>query len=268
MNIVVTLNANYIRPLCVMLRSLIEAHPARRICVYVIHSSLEKAHFDFVRQTLCALTFDLRDIHVDESFLSDAPVPFHFSKEMYYRLFAAKLLPPDVSRALYLDPDMVVLSPLESLYDMDLGERFFAAARSINVVSEATFKVRLKMPVDSGYFNSGVLLMNLDALRRRQQTGDVLRYIDENRRRLVLPDQDVLNALYNAQTVLVDPLRYNFDARYYPFLHTASGGQISLERMPVSTCIIHYCASKSPGMRIIAEKSACFISCLPYGRLA
>lgn len=246
MNIVVTLNANYLKPLCVMLRSLADAHPGREIDVYIIHSSLTPADLDFVSGTLPSPRLRLHSVHVAEDFLADAPVTFHFSKEMYYRLFASTLLPATVERALYLDPDMIVLSPLDTLYDMDMGDHLFAAARSINRVSEVTFKVRLKMPADSGYFNSGVLLMNLNALRREQNADEVLRYIDEHRRRLVLPDQDALNALYHSRTVLLDPLRYNFDARYYPLLHTASAGQISLENMPASTCIVHYCGKQKP----------------------
>ena len=74
----------------------------------------------------------------------------------------------------------------------------------------------------------------------------MLRYISEHRERLVLPDQDALNALYHDRTILVDPIRYNFDARYYNTLHVVSGGQVSLEQMPRSTCIVHYCGKKKP----------------------
>lgn len=246
MNIVVTLNANYIKPLCVMIRSLLEAHPAREMHLYVVHSALTDADFALVQRTLGEARLRLHDVRVPADFLSDAPVTFHFSKEMYYRIFAAQLLPQTLERALYLDPDMIVLSSLETLYDMQMGDALFAAARSINLVSEATFKVRLKMPLDAGYFNSGVLLMNLAALRREQEPDAVLRYIDEHRGRLVLPDQDALNALYHDRTILLDPIRYNFDARYYGALHVASGGQISLENMTDSTCIVHYCGKHKP----------------------
>lgn len=246
MNIVVTLNANYIKPLCVMLRSLLDAHAQQEIHLYVIHSSLEEAHFALIRDTISDAQLLVHSMRVPEDFLADAPVTFHFAKEMYYRIFASRVLPETIDRALYLDPDMIVLSSLESLYHMDMGDAFFAAARSINLVSEATFKVRLKMPLDAGYFNSGVLLMNLQALRREQNPEDVLRYISVHRSRLALPDQDTLNALYHNRTILLDPIRYNFDARYYGALHVASGGQISLENMPQSTCIVHYCGKQKP----------------------
>lgn len=246
MNIVVTLNANYIKPLCFMLRSLLDAHPHRDITVYVIHTELTDEHFSFVREALGDPRLCLRGVRVEEDFLPDLPVTFHFAKEMYYRIFAAKMLPANVSRALYLDPDMVILSSLEELYHMDMGDSFFAAARSINHISEALFKKRLHMDRESRYFNSGVLLMNIDLLRREQREQEVFDFMNSNQAKLVLPDQDILNALYANRTILLDPIRYNFDVRYYPALHALSLGKISVESIPESTCIVHYCGKHKP----------------------
>lgn len=246
MNIVVTLNQNYIPPLCVMLRSLLDMHEHRTVTVYVVHSSLEPSDFEYVRDIVNKENWSLVSIVVSADFLADAPVLFHFSKEMYYRIFASELLPPQVTRALYLDPDMVILSPLDELYDMPFESNYFVAARSINALSEKLYQLRLKLRHSKGYFNSGVLLMNLELLAKEQDMGKAMAYIDENKKRLILPDQDVLNALYGERTILVDPIRYNFDARYYNFLHIASVGQISLKNMHKTTSIIHYCGQNKP----------------------
>ena len=168
MNIVVSLNANYLRPLCVMLRSLLDANPGEKADVYVLHASLSPEAFSFARSALPDGRLRLFDVRVPEDFMADAPVLFHFPKEMYYRIFSARLLPQTLGRALYLDPDMVINRPLAPLYGMELGEHFFAAARSVNPVSQVEYKLRLDMPEESEYFNSGVLLMNLDALRAGQ----------------------------------------------------------------------------------------------------
>lgn len=246
MHIVVTLNAQYLKPLCVLLHSLRCAHPGQEIDVHLIHSSLTDADFDFVRRTLDCALMRLHGVRVPETFLADAPVTFHFSKEMYYRIFAAQLLPQTLDRALYLDSDMIVLAPLDALYNMEMGDALFAAARSINRLSNAFSKARLGMPWRAGYFNSGVLLMNLAALRREQDPDADMRYVYAHRSRLLLPDQDALNALYHDRTVLLDPLRYNFDARYYAVLHAATAGRISLERMPEATSVVHYCGKNKP----------------------
>ena len=246
MNIIVTLNRHYIKPLCVMLRSLLDVHPQQIISVYVVHTELTKQDFVFVRDTLGDSRLQLHSIPVEPAFLADWPVTFHFSKEMYYRIFSAKLLPENLSRALYLDPDMVILSSLDELYHMEMGDAFFAAARSINHVSEALYKKRLHMDGDTHYFNSGVLLMNLTLLRQEQDEQDVYSFIECNLKKLILPDQDILNALYADRTIYLDPIRYNFDARYYPVLHALSLGKISIETISKSTCIVHYCGKHKP----------------------
>ena len=45
------------------------------------------------------------------------------------------------------------------------------------------------MDEDSPYINSGVMLMNLQALRAEQDTQAVFDYMDAHKGRLMLPDQ-------------------------------------------------------------------------------
>ncbi len=246
MNVVVTINRNYMRPLCVMLRSLLDAHARRFIDVYILHTELTEEDISFLRGTLGEGGYALHPVAVSRDFLKDAPVTFHFSREMYFRIFAAGLLPGDLPRALYLDPDMVILRDLSPLYDMALEDRFFAAAWSINVAAEIAHKLRLQMPVESRYFNSGVLLMNLTLLRGEQDVEAALSYIEQNRAKLVLPDQDALNALYGGRTALIDPLVYNLDMRYYGLLSAARLQRFNLETVRRQTAIVHYCGKNKP----------------------
>ena len=141
---------------------------------------------------------------------------------------------------------MIVNRPLAPLYGMELGENYFAAARSINPVSQVEYKLRLDMPEESEYFNSGVLLMNLDALRTGQDCDEVTEFIRTHREKLILPDQDVLNALYHDRTVLLDPRVYNFDARYFNTVKVATLGKVDLKWVRENTAVIHYCGKGKP----------------------
>ncbi len=246
MNIVVSINANYLRPLCVMLRSLLDSNPGEEVSLYILHSSLTEENLQYIRTLVPDQRCQVTGTAIPEDFLADAPVLFHFPKEMYYRIFSARLLPQSLDRALYLDPDMIVNLPLASLYNMEMGDHYFAAASSINPLTQVEFKHRLDMPDDSEYFNSGVLLMNLKELRATQDLEAPLRYIEENREKLILPDQDVLNALYHDRTILLDPMVYNFDARYYGASRVSSLGKINLDWMRKNTAIIHYCGANKP----------------------
>ena len=68
---------------------------------------------------------------------------------------------------------------------------------------------RLGLKEDVPYINTGVLLMNLEALREQLNKQDILDYVNEYKKKLVLFDQDVLTALYGGKTKLVDYRKYN-----------------------------------------------------------
>lgn len=247
MNLMVTLNRNYRTPLIVLLKSLVDCHPQERFTVYILHSSLVEEDFAEILQRVNSDRCQLESIWVEDSALADAPIGYHFTKEMYYRIFAARLLPQNLDRILYLDPDMVVINPLDELYRTEMGDHFFVAAASLNKRMQKIHLLRLGLPEDGIYFNSGMMLFNLQALRQEQNYDRVLQYIHKNKEILQLPDQDLLNALYGSRTIIVDPLYYNFDVRYFPYYSLLpSGRRMVTDWVEEHTCILHYCGKSKP----------------------
>jgi len=58
---------------------------------------------------------------------------------MYYRLLAFKFLPEELDRILYLDPDILVINPIDELYNMDIDNYLYAAAyHNIITIKEST----------------------------------------------------------------------------------------------------------------------------------
>lgn len=98
---------------------------------------------------------------------STVPCLKRYTKAMYYRLLAAKLLPVDLDRILYIDPDTLFINSVTKLYHMDFKGRLFAGASHGGLlgVSDYINRIRLSTYESEGYFNSGVLLMNLPAMR-------------------------------------------------------------------------------------------------------
>ncbi|MEG1779463.1 MAG: glycosyltransferase family 8 protein, partial [Oscillospiraceae bacterium] len=160
MNILITLNSGYIKPLCVMLRSLLYSNPNTFFNIYCINKSLSRQDYDFVDKALNSDRYTIQDIKIDDSMLLDAPITDRYPPEMYYRIFASKYLPETVDRILYLDPDLVVLKPLDELYNMDMGDNFFAAASHVGKRLQKMNELRLQMETKGPYINSGVMLMN------------------------------------------------------------------------------------------------------------
>lgn len=246
MNILVTLNSNYIKPLRTMLKSLFLNNPGEGFDIYILHTSLKKAELEDLEFFIGAHGSKLNVICVDENCFRDAPVLFHYTKEMYFRLLAYQLLPKDLDRILYLDPDILVLNPVRELYETDISGYLYAAAYHDKISIKEINQIRLYPYEINAYYNSGVLLMNLELLRNEADDKEIYRFVDENRAKLIMPDQDILNALYAKRIKGLNELYYNYDARYYTYNKLASNGFYDMDQVISNTVILHFCGKKKP----------------------
>lgn len=247
MNLLVTLDANYIPVLRVMLYSLLKNNPGERFFLYIAHSSLTGEHLSAILHGLDGSRLTLMPVAVDDSALAGAPIEKRYPREMYYRLFAARLLPGDLDRILYLDPDLVVLGQVRPLYELELNGAWFAAASHVKRTFQKLNELRLDIPEGGAYVNSGVMLMDLAALRAGQDPQQVLDYIEENRARMMLPDQDVLNALYYDRIFQLNPLVYNLSEKFLAHHNLNLKNQpVDLDWVNANTVFIHYCGRNKP----------------------
>lgn len=86
--------------------------------------------------------------------------------------------------------------------------------------------------------------MNLDEIRQRVEPTDIFNYIRDHI--LLLPDQDVLNALYGKYIRSVPDELYNFDARNLRIYETISMGKCTLDWVMKNTVILHFCGRQKP----------------------
>ena len=245
-NVLVTLDRNYLSVLTTMLYSLSQSDPNGVFTVYVAHDSLTDE--DFLRLNTVIPRTEFVNVRVPQESLADAPISDRYPREMYYRLFAAQYLPEQLDRILYLDPDLVVLHSLRELYQIDFGTCLFAAASHIE---SRTFRElnrrRLHLSEHAKYLNSGVMMMNL-ALLRKESPQTIIDYIQSHKATLLLPDQDVLNALYADRTVPLDPLVYNLGEKYLRLknLHLPPAEKLTLDWVRSNTAIVHYYGRNKP----------------------
>ena len=247
MNILVTLDKNYIPIVRVMISSLLDKNPSTRFSIYLAYSELCFQDFEEIINDFDKSRVELHPIKITDLALSNAPVEKRYPKEMYYRIFAATFLPRELDRVLYLDPDIVCLNSINELYNMDLKENFFAAASHVNPPLQLFNNIRLSVPSTSKYCNSGVLLINLEALRKEQVVQDVFVYIKTNKWKLILPDQDVLNGLYYNKFVTIDSLKYNLgDKCLIQHKSFFADKNIALKWISDNTVFVHYFGRNKP----------------------
>lgn len=258
MNILVSLNSNYLFPLVVMLSSLLWSNPEEDFRIYVAHSQMGRADFEMIRRWV-GDRCDIIEIRVPEPLSAEFAPSCGYPQEMYYRILAARLIPDSESRILYLDPDILVINPIHKLYRIDFQDRLFAASSHVHKSLQKINQIRLNMDEDSPYINSGVLMMNLEQLRTEQDVCDVLEFIQKNKFRLFLPDQDVISAVYGDSIRTVDPKIYNLSERFLTFYNlNPKNEKITLDWIRQNTAIIHYCGRNKPWNRNYRGKLGVF----------
>lgn len=161
MNILVTLDSNYLKPLKIMLKSLFFNNQNERFTIFLLHSSINDEEIANLKNYIKNNRSQLKVLNIDNSYFSNAPSHLYYTKEMYYRLLAFKLLPNNIDRILYLDPDILVINPIADLYNVDLEGYLYAAASHDFIGFKEINRVRFYSYEIDAYYNSGVLLMNL-----------------------------------------------------------------------------------------------------------
>lgn len=248
MNILVTLDSNYIYPLCVMFNSLAKTNPDGNFDIYVAYSSLTEDDFAKMKNALGGINAVIHRIPVDNGIFSGAPVLDRLSKETYYRLLIGDILPADVHKILYLDPDIVINRNLTEFYNTDMTGKTVAGGMHMFGVFEKVNLWRLDMDKNSHYINAGVLLINLDEWRKTVTLQQILDFISRNIKKLLLADQDVINCLFQHSTLCIDERLFNLDEKTYATYSSKRAGKkrINLDWVRNNTCIIHFNGKHKP----------------------
>ncbi len=243
LNLLVTLNSKYIYCLCVMLRSLQSSNPNTVFDIYVAHSSLTDDDFNEINKNINS-NMNIHPIIVDECVFDSAPVLSRISKETYYRLLIESFLPEDVDRILYIDPDTVIINPLDELYNIDFKGNVIAAAPHTYGVVESVNITRLNLKRRSRYVNAGVIMIDVNAWRKFTSTQKLIKFVADNIRKLKLSDQDAINMFFQGKILVLDERRYNLDEKTYS--HFKAFRKISMDWVNKNTVIVHFNGRKKP----------------------
>lgn len=209
MDIALGLDEKYVMPGGVLMTSINKTNADTPINFHILSETLTEKSKELLR----ACVNDPAQSSVHFYSITDwkerglMPEGFHFSIATYYRLFIAHLLPSSVSKVLYLDSDILVVDSLKPLWDTDITDHPVAAGIDLHNDEIRDFN-RLEYDIQYGYFNSGMLLMNLDIWRKEGLSDKILTFITEHTDRCKFYDQDALNYVLHGRIKRVS-YRYN-----------------------------------------------------------
>ncbi|MBQ7454015.1 MAG: hypothetical protein IJS69_03050 [Selenomonadaceae bacterium] len=134
----------------------------------------------------------------------------------FYRLLIPQVLAADIVKCIYLDSDMLVNLDISELWRVEIGNKVFVAVREMEANaynyehSDAAKKYLLNEGIVKyeDYFNSGLLVMNLNYLRRSTET--ILRGIKWRGEHTQCNcfDQDILNYLFSKKYIKL-PVKFD-----------------------------------------------------------
>jgi lipopolysaccharide biosynthesis glycosyltransferase len=237
--------------------SSIERHSASDVAIHAFH----EGPVERVKSTLkssARLRIEFRDITGTTSRYSGAG---QGSAIAFARLRLPEFL-AGIPRVIYLDADMIVLRDLASLATTDLRGHpvgavidyplVLAAERGGTIAASGVvwrvdqyFSSYLGLSDSSRYFNSGLLVIDLDRLAASGALEAVERLLAERRQRYIFNDQDALNLALAGNVELLDP-RWNCQ---HGLLRHRKGGPIpaaikSILELYDEPWIIHFSGRK------------------------
>ena len=231
MDICYATNESFAPYMAVSITSLLENNASHSVVIHILHSDLNEATkarlkmFE-TRYKNAKIIFHKID---DSRFEKFGLTIGHITRETYFRYMIAEVL-PNIDRVLYLDGDTIVNGDISELFDTDLTNHYCAGVSDIYIESIGYKKI---LGLDGLYINAGVILFNLDEMRRTNIAEKLFKLTAENN--FKYQDQDAINVAFNGKIKELDCV-YNFKRAYQKAFP---------EKVP-SAKIVHYVGPNKP----------------------
>lgn len=243
-NIALCTDERFVIPALTCITSIFENNKDDKLAVYVLTegvSASSKKKFELLGN---AYNRNINVLTINSSSFSGLVVRDPFPVSMYFRFLLPEIL-KDEDKVLYLDCDIIVRHSLRGLFEINLTDKACAVVEDQHG-DDVT--IRNRTHTSAPYFNSGVMLMNLDYWRRNNTAKELIDYIYKNPDKCFYPDQDALNIVLENKVVYL-PYSYNCQHFFvtsttWSKLHYTKSAEI--KRQAEDPVILHFCHKDKP----------------------
>lgn len=209
---------NYSQHLAVVLASVLVNNPHSRFTFHVLHRNISDENLKRIRiLEQMYLNCEVKFHKIDAGRFEKFPIPKeleHVTQEMYYRYMLPEVL-RDEARTIYSDVDVLCVGDIKPLWEIDLKGNIIAAV-SEGEAGEPKKKL-LGLEGDSPYFYSGLLVMDLETMRRENAASKLMENTLKYASRIAWPDQDMINLTFRNRILQLGPEWDGINVRYSPF---------------------------------------------------
>ena len=239
----------------------------RRLVVDLVDGGVSEANRARLDEAMSNVGVELHWRALESSRLQSLPISHHISTTAYFRVLLGELL-AERDRVLYLDCDLLIRGDLSELWETsldgvscaaaaDVGCPYFDSLKTLKNVRRAGPYLSVFRPIRNyrqlgfdghePYFNSGVLLIDLEAWRRERIAERTIECLERNRRHVWCWDQYGLNIVLSGQWRRL-PVRWNVGAHLYEYPNEAA------LPLPIEECkeairdpsLVHFTTNRKP----------------------
>lgn len=209
--VVASADENYAPHLAVMFFSLLQNCPApERVMLYCIDGGITGSTKELMLKAVNQAGGTGVDfIEFDKKKYDELPTRGHITSSAYYRISIPEIFSDEVNKIIYLDCDMIVRGNIFELWSINIDDYHVGAVENL---AGHTYR-KLGIPQNE-YFNSGMLIINLNLWRRDSVSERVLRFKVENPHRISTNDQCALNGVLHDKWKHL-PLKWNHQTGLY-----------------------------------------------------
>ncbi|MCD8318026.1 MAG: glycosyltransferase family 8 protein [Paraprevotella sp.] len=243
--------------------SIFEHHRKTPCHIYVITKELPQEDVDGLKYIAARYGVQLTLKTIDSDFIQGLKVNERFRESVYYRFLLPNLFPEE-KKMLYLDCDTLVNGSLRELWETDI-DGYACAVVEDQEADDITLKNRIGV-YDTTYFNSGVLLINMDYWRIYHVARRLVDFIREHPSACLFPYQDALNAVLHDEMKYL-PYGYNYQDLWYTCdyqwlrLHASKFKEV--ERWKKNPVVVYFAGGNKPWQKDCSHPFAkYYLECL------
>lgn len=230
---------------CICITSIFENNKNLECRIYILSEAISENSRKQINTIADKYNQEIIIKIIDGITLNNLKVSNRFRKSIYFRFLIPNILYNE-ARALYLDCDIIVNGSIKDLESISL-ENYACAVVEDQCGDDIRNHNRIEID-DTIYFNSGVLLMNLDYWRENKIAEKCIDFIYNHPDKCLFPDQDALNVILHNKVKYLS-YSYNFQALFYEknnnrLLHRSKWDNIN--EYSKSPIIVHYSCDIKP----------------------
>ena len=145
--------------------------------------------------------YDFRINYYNISNIFNKYKKWRYSSTIYFKLLIP-LIFPDYERIIFLDADTLIFKDISEMFNLPFNDNYV-----LGYPFHTPWMVTINGKHPKIYINSGVLLINIDKIRKDNKDFELIKFTKKNSKKLFFPEQDGINYIFHEKIGLL-PLKY------------------------------------------------------------